>query len=531
MGAAGEVAGVAVWERRAFIRRAGLAALAAGGVGPLLAACGGGSSSGSSGSGGAGSSGAGASGTTLPLTDPASMPLPPFDPDRPYWMQGGFAPVGREQEARGLTVRGALPPELSGLYVRNGSNPAGPDSTHWFLGDGMLHGVRLEAGRATWYGNRFVDTPLYQARSALVGGGGGPPGGARNQSNVSVFQHAGKLLSSGELGLPYEVSPDDLSTIGPYDFDGRLATSMTAHPKVDPATGHLHFFGYGFTPPYLTYHVADATGALVHSTEIDVAGPTMIHDFAITERDAVFWELPVVFDMEVALASVRGERGRGMPFRWDESYGSRVGVLPLGAAGSEIRWVDIEPCYVFHGVNAHRDGDDVVVDVCRMPSMFTEDVGVGSAVPHRWRIGTTGPALTFRDEVAADESMDLPSIDLRRTGRPNRQAWYLLVGPEDDWPAEFQGLVRTDLQTGAIDRYDPGLGLRVNEGTFVPSSPDAGEGEGWLLTFAWNRARDASDLLVLDALALAAGPVAAVELPARVPYGFHGWWLPSQQAG
>jgi carotenoid cleavage dioxygenase len=508
MGVNERLARHALMDRRTFIQRAGLAALVAGGVSPLLAACG----------------SPDRSASPDPTTAPAPT-LPPFDPDRPYWMQGGFAPVRDEVEAFDLTVRGALPAALSGLYVRNGSNPAAGDSSHWFLGDGMVHGVRLEGGRAAWYRNRYLDTPLYRDRSGLIGGGGGPPGGARNQSNVSVFEHAGRLLSSGELGLPYELSTDDLATIGPHDFDGRLETSMTAHPKVDPATGHLHFFGYGFVPPYLTYHVADGTGALVHSTEIEVAGPTMIHDFAITDRDVVFWELPVVFDMERALAAVRGEGTGGMPFRWDESYGARIGVLPIGADGSAIRWVEIPPCYVFHGVNAFREGTDVVVDVCRMPAMFVEGLDVGSAVPHRWRIGTGGDDLAFRDEGPAGESMDLPSIDRRRTGLPNRHAWYLLVGPEADWPAEFQGLVRTDASTGAVDRYEPGPGVRVNEGTFVPGSPDAAEGEGWLLSYAWNRARDASDLLVLEALDLAAGPVASVELPARVPYGFHGAWV------
>jgi carotenoid cleavage dioxygenase len=503
----------ALIERRAFLQRAVFAALAAGGAGPLLAAC------------SSGSETARVSGTTAPGGGtPAPDPLPALDASRPWWMQGGFAPVDEEVEAFDLPVRGSLPPELRGLYVRNGSNPASGDSSHWFLGDGMVHGVRLTDGTAAWYRNRYVDTPLYRTGSGLLGDG--PPGGERNQSNVSVFHHAGKLLGSGEIGLPYEVSVDDLATVGPYDFGGALTTSMTAHPKIDPVTGDLHFFGYGFVPPYLTYHVADATGALVHSTEIEVAGPTMIHDFAITDRDAVFWELPVIFDMELALAAVDGDASGGMPFRWEESYGGRVGVLPLGADASQIRWVEVPPCYVFHGVNAHREGDDVVVDVCRMPTMFRAGGDIGTSVPHRWRIGTAGESLTFREDALSDESMDLPWLDRRHVGRPNRHSWFLLTGAEGDWPVEFQGMVRTDATTGEVDRYEPGPGERVNEGTFVPSTPDSGEGEGWLLSYAWNRARDASDLLVFEALDLASGPIARVELPARVPYGFHGTWVP-----
>jgi carotenoid cleavage dioxygenase-like enzyme len=501
----------AVFERRSFIKGAVASVVAAGSGAVVLAAC---SSGGSGGAGGG------------EITGPAIEDLP-LDPQRPWWMQGGFAPVSDELETFGLEITGALPPELDGLYVRNGSNPASGDSPHWFLGDGMLHGVRLAGGSALWYRNRFLDTPYYRDGTGILGGGGGgAPGGATSQSNVSVFHHGGTLLSSGEVGFPYALSTDDLSTIGPHDYGGRLTTSMTAHPKIDPETGKMHFFGYGFVPPYLTYHVAGPDGVLEHSAEIEVAGPTMIHDFAITDRDAIFWELPVVFDLDAAIAAVSGEDGASFPFQWDESYGARLGILPLGGSNAEIRWVEIDPCYVFHGVNAFRDGDDVVLDVCRMPTMFRAGGDLGSSVPHRWRVNTAGEEMTFVDEVLDERSMDLPSLDRRFTGRRNEQAWYLLVGPDGDWPVEFHGLVRRDARTGALDAYDPGPGERLNEGTFVPAGPDAAEGEGWLVAYAWDRARGASDLVVLDALDLAGGPVARVHLPARVPYGFHGVWVP-----
>jgi carotenoid cleavage dioxygenase-like enzyme len=219
----------------------------------------------------------------------------PFDTSEPWWLQGNFAPVLKETEAFGLAVAGAIPPELDGLYVRNGSNPQRRDSQHWFFGDGMVHGVRLSNGKAEWYRNRYVRTQLYLDKQGF--GDTGAPGGTSTQSNVSAFHHAGKLLTSGEVGLPFELNADDLSTTGIYDFAGKLTTSCTAHPKVDPQTGEMHFFGYGFVPPYLTYHVADATGRLVSSQEVPVARSTMIHDFAITDRDAIFWELPVVFDL------------------------------------------------------------------------------------------------------------------------------------------------------------------------------------------------------------------------------------------
>jgi carotenoid cleavage dioxygenase-like enzyme len=503
-------------ERRAFLRRAAAAGAAAGSAGVLaglLAGC--------------SDDAASTAATSLP---PTTLEPIHYAPDERYWMQANYAPVDDETDAVDLDVTGALPPELTGLYVRNGSNPAAGASLHWFLGDGMVHGVRLSAGKAEWYRNRYVHTPLYDAKVSFLGSG--PPGGPNNQSNVSVFHHAGRLLTSGEVGFPYELSPDDLRTIGPHDFEGALTTAMTAHPKIDPSTGQMHFFGYGFAAPYLTYHVADADGRLILSEEVEVAGPTMIHDFAITDRDVIFWELPVVFDLDAAVAMMEAaEAGAdgGFPFLWDPSYGARIGVMPLGGPATAIRWVEIEPCYVFHGVNAFRADDDVVIDVCRLPSIFGDEPDDRPNAIHRWTVGTGDTDLTFHDETLSDLQMDLPAIDRRHTGRTHANTWFLDFTDAEQDATEFTGLTRL-AASGELDRYDAGERYRVNEGTFVPASPDAADGEGWLLTFAWDRARGASDLMVFDALRMADGPIASVHLPVRVPYGFHGWWLPDSSA-
>ena len=500
-------------DRRTLLRGAAAGLLATGTAG-WAAACAGG--------------GGPAADSATPATTGLGSPRPAVpgttpDPALPYWLRGNFAPVGAEVEAVDLPVDGTLPPELSGLYVRNGSNPVSGTSPHWFLGDGMVHGVRLERGRARWYRNRYVATPLVATGKGLLGGGG-VPGHANNQSNVSVFTHGGRLLSSGEVGWPYELDPTTLATVGPYDYGGRLTTAMTAHPKVDPSTGDLHFFGYGFVPPYLTYHVAAADGSLVHSEPVEVKGPTMVHDFAITERDVVFWDLPVVFDMQAAIAAVTGD-GTGFPFRWDPSYGARLGVMPLGGPAAAIRWAEIEPCMVFHGVNAHRDGDAVVVDVCRLPSAFSDAGDLGRSTTHRWRIDTASATPTVAQEVLADVEQDLPTIDRRFTGRPHRHAWYAAVGHDETGAVDFVGVHHLDHRTGQLTGWDPGPGERVAETVFVPATGDAGEGEGWMLGYTYDLATDRSDLVVLDALDVARGPVARVHLPVRVPYGFHGTFV------
>jgi carotenoid cleavage dioxygenase len=159
-----------------------------------------------------------------------------------FTQQGNYLPVHDELTADDLRVTGAIPPELTGWYLRNGPNPRS-ENKHWLIGDGMLHGVRLEHGRAAWYRNRWVRTSSFTDHAQLY-----RPDGSRNLTagvaNTHVVNHAGRTLALYEVSLPYEVTCD-LDTVGPYDFDGRLQNSMTAHPKICPVTGELHFFGYG----------------------------------------------------------------------------------------------------------------------------------------------------------------------------------------------------------------------------------------------------------------------------------------------
>jgi carotenoid cleavage dioxygenase-like enzyme len=244
----------------------------------------------------------------------------------------------------------------------------------------------------------------------------------------------------------------------------------------------------------------------------------MMHDFAITEQDVIFLDLPVLFDMQGAVRMVSDPSSEAVPYRWDPSVGARIGVLPLGGPTSAIRWVDIEPCYVYHTVNATRRGGSIVLDVCRLDSTFAPAGLASASTRHRWTIGTTGSGLTFRDQVVDVPPADLPTIDSRQRGRTWRHAWLaeLTSRPGD---VSFTGCQHIDMTNGRLDRWVPGPGRHSGEWLFVPGGP--GEGEGWVMAFVYDAATDRSDLVVLDALDVARGPVAEVHLPVRVPYGFH----------
>ncbi|MEU5210977.1 carotenoid oxygenase family protein [Streptomyces sp. NPDC020742] len=442
--------------------------------------------------------------TTSPSTPSESTAPPPH-------MAGNFAPVTEELTAYDLPVTGVIPPELSGWFLRNGPNPKDAVTAHWFLGDGMIHGLRLEGGRAVSYRNRWVRTSTF-TDGVPVRDERGRRNLAAGVANTHVVRHAGRTFALVESSFPYEIdcSPGhELETVGPHDFGGRLTTAMTAHPKTCPTTGELHFFGYGSTRPHLTYHRADASGELVISRPVEVPQHTMMHDFHLTAGHVVFMDLPMVFDRSHP----------GMPYRWDEGYGARLGVLRRDDPYGEVRWLSIDPCYVFHALNAHDDGDQrIVLYVSRYA-----DLG-GVAPPCLWRWTIDLAAGTVTEEQLDDQLCEFPRVDDRLTG----QAARFGHGTTGELPGTGYipgALLRYDLQTGEVVRHAFGAGRTPGEAVFAPADDRPG-GPGWLITYVHDATTDTSDLVILDTEDISADPVATVHLPQRVPFGFHGNWLP-----
>src|SRR5262245_4086129 len=171
------------------------------------------------------------------LPDPEDVADSPYDPSKSWWMQNEYAPTLQEHDIHELEVVGAIPPELDGLFVRNGSNHKHGDPGHWFLGNGMVHGVRISGGKALWYKNRWVQTPLLEDPTVA-------PSYAASGAAISVTYHASRLFATGEYGMPYQLSVDDLSTLGLHNYGGKLDDSFTAHPKIDPVSGEMFAFSY-----------------------------------------------------------------------------------------------------------------------------------------------------------------------------------------------------------------------------------------------------------------------------------------------
>ncbi len=449
------------------------------------------------------------------------------------FLEGNFAPVHEEVVHDDLPVHGHLPAALNGMLVRNGPNPRFPPraSYHWFDGDGMLHGVRLQGGKAS-YRNRWVRTASFlaeeQAGEALYGGLMDPPKvtDARakaplNKANTALVWHDGRLLALWEGGPPHEITVPKLDTVGPYQYGGKLKHPFTAHPKVDPRTGEMFLFGYNLVfKPYLQYSVVNAKGELVHSQPIDLDVPVMMHDFAITEQYAIFMDLPEVFDLKRAMSGQ-------YPLVFKKERGSRFGIMPR--QGGKVRWFASPACYVFHVLNAYESGQEVVLQACRMPRFpdVLEPAGLNpgeatdaSPILYQWRFHLGSGQV---EEGPIDDLMvEFPRVADRHIGRPTRFGY---VGYSRKDEPMFSGFAKYELDKRMCQKHALGEGRFAGEGIVVPKPDAKAEDEAWFLSFVHDQTNNRSELIVLDAQDWSRPPLARVMLPVRVPFGFHGTWI------
>lgn len=460
----------------------------------------------------------------------------PFPTDNPFLL-GNYAPWPLEGDLHDAVIEGEVPRELCGTLWRNGPNPqfAPRGAYHWFDGDGMVHAFRFRDGRVS-YRNRWVRTARFQreraAGESLFGGlenmAGSDPRLLANpvqnaSANTNIVWHAGRLLALVENSAPHLLDPRTLETQGLYDFDGRLIGPMTAHPKLDPETGEMLFFGYSPLPPYLRYHAVDASGRVTRSVEIEVHAPTMMHDFITTRNHVIFMVLPAVFQLDKVAEG-------GSALAWRPEVGARVGVMPRAGGSADVRWFDIEPCYVFHPLNAYEDGDRIVADVCRyqrLPLFENGDEVDGmqdlSAKLTRWTMDLAGGSL--KEERLDDAPSEFPRLDERFAGLAYRHGYAAgILRKGDEKVAGMNAILHYDLKSGRRAQHLLPSSDAAGEPIFVPRKADSPEGDGFLLSVVYRGEEKRSDVLVLDAKNVGGAPLATVKLPHRVPFGFHGNW-------
>ena len=451
---------------------------------------------------------------------------------RSRFLDGAFAPVSEEITAFDLPVTGRLPAELNGRYLRNGPNPLGLDDPgyHWFLGPGMVHGVRLRDGRAEWYRNRWVRSQRLAESMGETWPAGPVHEGMDFAANTHIIRHAGRTLATVEAGpLPYELS-GELETLGPCDFGGTLPGGFAAHTKPDHRTGELHAIAYYWAWDHVQHIVIDSSGRVSQTTDIPVADGPMMHDFALTEKYVILFDLPVTFSLDLVSA------GREMPYAWNPAHQARVGLLRRDDSGSgRVQWIDVDPCWIFHTLNAYDDGDRVVVDLVRYKGSYDVSVfaGRGPVTLDRWTVDpAAGKVVQARID---DRHQEFPRVDDRMTGRRHRYGYSAVIGetnratiqPSGDFADEAfaNAVLKHDFEAATVQAHEFGPDATAGEAVFAPASPGAAEDDGYVMAFVHDPGRGAADLVILAAQDFGGEPVARVHLPARIPLGFHGSWI------
>jgi len=443
--------------------------------------------------------------------------------DETAWhLQGNWAPVKEELTVSDLEVKGEVPKEINGLYIRNGMNPRSGFSDHWFFGNGMLHGFNFEDGKVS-YKNRYVRTPYYEKDLDIIGSFGDL---SASPANTHIIKHADKFLALEEAHLPWEVD-ENLETKGAYDFNGKLKGAMTAHPRTCPKTGELLFFSYSvMSEPYLTYYRVNPAGKLVQIEPIELPRAVMMHDWNVTENHVVFMDLPIISDMNLAVET-------GSPFGFKPEFGARLGVMPREGSNSDVRWFDIDPCYVFHPLNSYEDGNKIILHVCRqqeaMVGGFQDIYGGETTVARLWKWTIDLELGSVKEEQIDDAPCDFPRIDDRKIGFKNDYGYFTTLETDVESLTIGRHLLKYDLVNDKRLTHDLGENVTGGEALFVPRTANSSEDDGWVISLAYEAETDRSKLLIINSQDFESAPVAEIYAPQRVPNGAHGSWVSKEQ--
>ncbi|CAI9103068.1 OLC1v1001501C3 [Oldenlandia corymbosa var. corymbosa] len=460
---------------------------------------------------------------------------------------------------------------LNGEFVRVGPNPkfSPVAGYHWFDGDGMIHGIRIKDGKAT-YVSRYVKTSKLKQEEYFGGSKFMKIGDLKGlfglfsvymqilrgklkvldltygtgTANTALVYHHGKLLALSEGDKPYVVKvleDGDLQTLGMLDYDKRLTHSFTAHPKVDPFTGEMFTFGYSQTPPYITYRVISKEGVMDDPVPITIPEPIMMHDFAITENYAIFLDLPLYFRPKEMV------KDKKLIFTFDQTKKARFGILPRYSKNELlIKWFELPNCFIFHNANAWEEGDEVVLITCRLQNPDLDQVN-GEVKEKLDNFSNELYEMRFNlktgiasQKKLSESAVDFPRVNESYTGRKQRYVY----GTTLNSIAKVTGIVKFDLHAepedgktkievggNVVGLFDLGPRRFGSEAVFVPRQPGTTveEDDGYLIFFVHDETTGKSAVNVIDAKTMSSDPVAVVDLPKRVPYGFHAFFVTEDQ--
>jgi len=475
----------------------------------------------------------------------------------------GFNTPSRiEADIADLDVAGRIPPELNGAFFRVQPDPQFPPRLGddiSFNGDGMITRFRFHDGRCD-FRQRWARTDKWKKEHAagqgLFGAYRNPltdspevAGAIRGTANTNAYLFGGKLWALKEDSPALVMDPATLETIGYTRFGGKMTgQTFTAHPKRDPETGNMIAFGYaasGLCSDDCTYYEVSPSGTLLREVWFKAPYYCMMHDFAITKDYALFHIVPSIGNWDRLRA--------GLPhFGFDTTLPVYLGVLPRSTAAQSagVRWFKRDNCFASHVMNAFQEGSKIHFDTPEarnnmfpfFPDVHGAPFNTAEAMSHltRWTVDLNSETDAFESITPlTDTAAEFPRIDERFTGLPYRYGWMLEMDVKR--PVELKGgsaggflmncLFLKDHQTGAEQHWWCGPVSSLQEPCFIPRSDGAPEGDGWIVQVCNRLDEHRSDLLLFDALEIAKGPIATIQIPIRLRFGLHGNWADAEEIG
>ncbi len=459
-----------------------------------------------------------------------------------------------EVDIHDLEIEGDLPKSINGAFHRVHPDPQFPpkfENDQFFNGDGSVSLFRFNNGKVD-FKQRYVKTDKWKlenaAGKALFGAYRNPltdddsvKGQIRGTANTNVMVHAGKLYAMKEDSPCFMMDPLTLESEGYSDFDGELnIPTFTAHPKVDPKTGNFCGFGYateGLLTEDTCYFEISPEGKVLKTITFKAPYYSMMHDFGITDDYAVFHIVPYVSNW--------GMLERNEPhFQFDTTEQVYLGVLPRNGSGDDIRWFKADKPSNFcacHVMNAFNVGTKVYIDIPVAANnslpFFPDihgapfDAKAGLPFLSRLSVDMDSPDDVLHVERLSNLAGEFPRIDERYVSQPYRHGYMLVfdtskpyAGAGGAFTAILNTLTHVDLETGEEKSWWMGDSGSIQEPCFIPRTPDAAEGDGYLVCLVDDHLKNYSHLAVFDALKVNEGPIARIKLPFRLRHGLHGNW-------
>ncbi len=468
---------------------------------------------------------------------------------------GYFSPLRFEADVYDCEVEGTIPRELDGAFVRVGGEyfypPSRPDDSP-FSTDGYISSFRIKDGSVDFRG-RWIKTPRFMknlaARRQLYGVYRNPFTADPSNDyvdqpylgtvvNTAPIAHHGKLYALKEDAHPYEIDPNTLDTLGPWNFDGDYkAQTFSAHPKVDPVSGEMICYGYeatGLCTDDLWIYVVSPQGKVTKEYKVKVPYVSTLHDMVLTQKYMIF----PVYGYVTSLERLRAGH---LHWAWDKSQPTLWGFVPRDGSGGDVRWFRGPASVVMHTINAFDDGDKVIVDAPISdgnPFPFFPQIDGSPWSPQlaqhtirRLVFDFASTSDTYKETILdPTDVVDLARIDDRFISLPYKYVYSMMSDPSQPYDAERAGpgnrtvntYFRYDLTNGEWKKYFVGDVHNLQELSFIPRSANAPEGDGYIIGTASNYADMRTELVIVDAIEMR--ELARVFLPFRMTPQVHARW-------